>query len=255
MTPVPDPRKINRNNFEKRGGVFFPLNDFGCFGIDTYKIDKTVDKRGGSKAAMHGVTGNSMNVKEIPDNQFFLEYIEKPKTVEMFMTDMIHAMLFYGLPSLIESNVPNLLEKMKRENLTGFALRRKDKVKLIDNEKKFGGIPMVSVDVVQKHYFAIQTYIEKYVGEDDEGTYRDKGQMGMCPFSRMISSWKNFNPENRTQQDASISSGLAIMGAKMMFQHNSKKIDAENSSFFKGMFNEYDYSKGNIGCLPNHSSK
>ena len=236
------PKEELRNNFEVKGSQIIPLNDFGCFGIDPYKVSQTVDNRS-SKGAMHGCTSNSLNVTEIPDNEFFLEYIERPATVQMFMRDMMFAMLFYGLPALIENNVPNLLDELKRNNMTRFALRRRDKLKLSTDEKMLGGLPMTGEKVRQDHYFSIQTYIAKHVGEDLEGKYRDVNQMGNCPFNRMLDSWSKFNPQNRTSEDASISSGLAIMGNKMMFQHNRKSIDMKG---FEGFGKQYNYGGGNI---------
>jgi hypothetical protein len=63
----------------------------------------------------------------------------------------------------------------------------------------------------QAHADAIQTYIEKYVGLDMEGTYRDPDEMGSMYFIRTLEDWAKFDINNRTKHDASISSGLAIM--------------------------------------------
>jgi hypothetical protein len=44
-----------------------------------------------------------------------------------------------------------------------------------------------------------------------EGTYRDADDMGDMLFSRTLEDWAKFDINNRTEFDASISSGLAIM--------------------------------------------
>jgi hypothetical protein len=71
-------------------------------------------------------------------------------------------------------------------------------MKLSKTEKELGGIPNTSEDVKQSHAAAIESHIEKYIGMDLEGTFRDPDEMGSMPF-------------NRTLEDWSISSGLAIM--------------------------------------------
>ena len=83
--------------------------------------------------------------------------------------------------------------------------------KLSKTEKEIGGIPNSSEDVKQSHAAAIESYIEKYIGIDLEGTYRDQTTIGSMLFNRTLEEWARFDINNRTQFDATISSGLAIM--------------------------------------------
>tara|TARA_R110002020_G_scaffold112800_2_gene259639 strand:+ start:86 stop:466 length:381 start_codon:yes stop_codon:yes gene_type:complete len=83
--------------------------------------------------------------------------------------------------------------------------------KLSKTEKELGGIPNTSEDVKQSHAAAIESYIEKYVGLDLDGVYRDATEMGTMYFMRTLEEWSRFDINNRTQFDASISSGLAVM--------------------------------------------
>ena len=73
------------------------------------------------------------------------------------------------------------------------------------SEKEVGGIPNSSEDIKQAHAAAIETYIENFVGLKDTG-------YGDMYFQRTLNDWSKFNINNRTQHDASISSGLALMG-------------------------------------------
>ena len=84
-------------------------------------------------------------------------------------------------------------------------------MKLSKTEKELGGIPNTSEDVKQSHAAAIESYIEKYIGIDEEGTYRVQGDIGDMYFQRTLEDWAKFDITNRTRFDASISSGLAIM--------------------------------------------
>ena len=65
-----------------KGGLKYPGNEHcGAFGCDSYDISGTVDKRG-SNGSLHGLTKFSM--EDVPPNHFFLEYIARPQTAEIF---------------------------------------------------------------------------------------------------------------------------------------------------------------------------
>jgi len=194
-----------QNNIIHKQGKKYPGNEtLGAFGCDSYDISGTVDKRG-SKGALHGLTKFSM--EEIPANHFFLEYIARPQTAEIFFEDVLMACVFYGMPILCENNKPRLLYHFKRRGYRGFAMNRPDKIynKLSVTEREIGGIPNSSEDIKQAHAAAIESYIETYVGLRDDNTYGD------VYFQRTLNDWARFDINNRTTHDASISSGLAIM--------------------------------------------
>ncbi len=193
-----------QNRVIVKNGVKYPGNEHcGAFGCDSYDISGTVDKRG-SNGALAGLTKFSM--ENVPPNQFFLEYIARPQTAEIFFEDVLMACVFYGMPILCENNKPRLLYHFKRRGYRGFSMNRPDKVwnKLSITEKEIGGIPNSSEDIKQAHASAIETYINTYVGKTDEG-------YGSMYFQRTLEDWARFNINNRTSHDASISSGLALM--------------------------------------------
>ena len=150
---------------------------------------------------------------DAPSNEFFLEYVARPQTAEIFFEEVLMACVFYGMPVLAENNKPRLLYHFKNRGYRGFSLNRPDKRynKLSKTEKELGGIPNSSEDVKQSHASAVESHIEKYVGIDIEGTYRESGDMGSMPFIRTLEDWARFDINNRTKFDATISSGLACM--------------------------------------------
>ena len=152
-------------------------------------------------------------MEEIPSNHFFLEYIARPQTAEIFFEEVLMACVFFGMPILVENNKPRLLYHLKNRGYRGFSLNRPDKIfnKLSKTEKELGGIPNTSEDVKQSHASAIESYIEKYVGIDTNGINRVEGDMGDTYFHRTLEDWAKFDINNRTKFDASISTGLAIM--------------------------------------------
>ena len=200
---VPDYSLQNRQVI--KNGVKYPGNDhMGAFGCDSYDISGTVGGSG-SKGALHGLTKFSM--ENAPPNHFFLEYIARPQTAEVFFEDVLMSLVFYGMPLLAENNKPRLLYYLKRRGYRGYSMNRPDKLwnKLSVAEKEIGGIPNSSEDIKQAHAAAIESYIDKYVGLLDDNTY------GTLYFSSTLNDWSKFDINKRTKFDAAISSGLAIM--------------------------------------------
>jgi len=212
------PKKNMQNRYKKNNrGDFFPLNEhLGAFGCDSYDISGTVGG-GASNGALHGIT--KFNMDDAPSNQFFLEYVARPQTAEIFFEEVLMACVFYGMPILVENNKPRLLYHFKNRGYRSFSINRPDKLKhkLSKTEKELGGIPNSSEAVKQAHAAAIESYIETYVGlvKEDE--------MGYMPFSRTLEDWAKFDISNRTKFDASISSGLAVMACQRHLYQPVKK--------------------------------
>ena len=208
------PDQAMRNRVIVKNGRKHPGNDhIGVFGCDPYDISGVVGG-GGSAGALHGLT--TFHMENAPTNHFFLEYIARPQTAEIFFEDVLMACHFYGMPILVENNKQRLLYHFKNRGYRAFSLNRPDKhiSKLSKTELELGGIPNSSEDVKHAHANSINTYIEEYVGLDQEGNYRDKDTMGDMYFTKTLEDWARFDINNRTKHDASISSGLAIMASR-----------------------------------------
>jgi hypothetical protein len=157
------PPKNLQNRVILKDGVKCPGNEHvGAFGCDSYDISGTVDGKG-SNGSLHGLTKFSM--EDVPPNHFFLEYIARPQTAEMFFEEVLMALVFYGMPILAENNKPRLLYYLKRRGYRAFSMNRPDKIwnKLSVTEKEIGGIPNSSEDIKQAHAAAIESYIENSV--------------------------------------------------------------------------------------------
>jgi hypothetical protein len=217
------PAKHLQNNVHIRNGVKYPGNEhIGSFGCDSYDISAVVGGRG-SNGSLHGLT--KFNMDDAPSNEFFLEYIARPQTAEIFFEEVLMACVFYGMPILIENNKPRLLYHFKNRGYRHYCLNRPDKQynKLSKTERELGGIPNSSEDVKQSHASAIESYIERYIGFDMAGNYRDSDQIGNMPFTRTLEDWAKFDINDRTKFDASISSGLAIMANQKHLYQPEKK--------------------------------
>jgi hypothetical protein len=219
------PSKQLQNRVEVINGRKTPGNKhIGAFGCDSYDISGTVGG-GGSNGALHGLT--MFNMDDAPSNEFFLEYIARPQTAEMFFEDVLKACVFYGMPILIENNKPRLLYHFKNRGYRSFCLNRPDKVynKLSKTEKELGGIPNSSEAVKQAHASAIESYIDANIG------MKENNEMGDCVFVRTLEDWAKFDISNRTKFDASISSGLAIMACQKHLYIPEQKVSKIKINF------------------------
>lgn len=214
-----------RNKFIMKNGKRYPGNEeLGAFGCDPYDISGVVGG-GGSNGALHGLTGTSLD-PDAPSNTFFLEYVARPQTADIFFEEVLKACVFYGMPILAENNKARMLYHFKNRGYRGYSMNRPDRnySQLSKTELEIGGIPNTSEDIKQTHASCIESYIEQYVGFDSEGTYRDPEEIGNMYFIRTLEDWAKYDINNRTKFDASISSGLAIMATrKHMFKTESKK--------------------------------
>ena len=216
-----------QNKILLKNNIKYPGNEhIGAFGCDSYDISGTVDGKG-SKGALHGLTKFSM--EEAPTNHFFLEYIARPSTAEMFFEDVLMALHFYGMPILAENNKPRLLYYLRRRGYRQYSMNRPDKSfnKLSTAEKEIGGIPNSSEDIKQAHAAAIEMYIQDHVGKNEAGEY------GSMYFNKTLNEWSRFDINKRTKFDATISSGLAVMACnRHLYSPNVEKQKAKvNLSF------------------------
>ena len=213
------PKTQLQNKVVLKNGIKYPGNEhMGAFGCDSYDISGTVDGEG-SKGALHGLTRFSM--EDAPANSFFLEYLSRPPTAEIFFEDVLMALVFYGMPILCENNKPRLLYYLRRRGYRGFSMNRPDKIwnKLSVAEKEVGGIPNSSEDIKQAHAAAIEMYIQSHVGIKQDGTFGD------LYFNALLNDWSRFDINKRTAYDASISSGLAIMANNRHLYRPNAKIE------------------------------
>jgi hypothetical protein len=229
------PPKHLQNRVIIKDGLKYPGNEhLGAFGCDSYDISGTVDVRG-SNGSLHGLTKFSM--EDVPPSHFFLEYIARPQTSEIFFEEVLMALVFYGMPILAENNKARLLYYLKRRGYRPFSMNRPDKAwnNLSPTEKEIGGIPSAGQDIIQAHASAIETYIEDYVG------YKESGYGDMY-FQKTLNDWSRFNINNRTKHDATISSGFAIMACNKHLYSPSTPYKKEKVELNFKKYNNRGYS-------------
>lgn len=230
------PQPHLQNKVIIKNGIKYPGNEhMGAFGCDSYDISGTVDGRG-SNGSLHGLTKFSM--EDSPANSFFLEYIARPQTAEIFFEDVLMSLVFYGMPILAENNKPRLLYYLRRRGYRGFSMNRPDRTwnKLSTAEKEVGGIPNSSEDIKQAHAAAIEMYINDHVGHIENGRY------GSMYFNDTLNDWAKFDINRRTKFDASISSGLAIMGCNRHLYAPNVKVERQKVNINIARYKNDGYS-------------
>lgn len=236
-----------RNRVRKDGlGKFHPLNtECVRFGCDPFSYKSTHGK--GSKGSIHGKTV-TLPDGGAPSNKFVVEYIARPPDEIIFFEDVIKVIRFYGAPILVESNRMDLLRHMYNRGYRGFVMDRLDrpKHKLNPQEKKYGGQMMSGQDILESHISAIGTWVQNYVGVymDEERNIRPIGEMGDMVFNETLVDWLKFNPDKRTEYDATISSGLCIMACQPeKYVGKVTEVKSIDISTLLPKFN----NKGNVG--------
>lgn len=234
-----------RNRVREVNGKFFPMN-LECvrFGCDPFSLKSTHGK--GSKGGLHGKTITAPE-GGAPNNKFVVEYLARPADETVFFEDVIKCVRFYGAPILVESNRIDLLRHMRNRGYRGFAMDRLDrqKSKLNPNEVEYGGQLMSGQDILDSHINSIGLWVERYVGvySDEEKVVRPLGEMGDMPFQETLKDWLKFNPDKRTEYDATISSGLAIMACSTERYRGKKQKPKRNH--VKSLIKKYN-NKGSI---------
>lgn len=229
-----------RNKKEKRtlNGVnaWAPLAEhIGAFGVDPYNRSKGADGRG-SKGAIHLYT--KTNTSDLPNETFIVEYIDRAPTVELFFEDVLMLMVYYSMPMLCEESNDKFLTMIYDRGYRHYSMNNPFKFydELTPNQKKYGGAPPQDSKIGDAQFFAIQTYIEQYIGYSDDSSIREPGTIGYMPFNRTLLQWKDVDPDDRTKFDAYISSSLALLA-------NQRRVrKAPEKKSWINPFKKYDNS-------------
>lgn len=215
----------------------------GAFGVDPYNRSKTSDGRG-SSGSIHLST--KTNTTYLPNEAFILEYIDRPRKVEDFFEDVIKVMVYYSMPALIEQSNEQFLKLIKERGYRNFSMNNPFKLwkDLNPTEKLYGGAPQQDTKIGDQQFYAIESYIEDYVGvarETRKEIDRIQGQMGWMPFSRTLTQWKDVDTTNRTKYDAYISSSLSRLANQKRKLKTETKV--KKLSFFTKYNNDTNRSK------------
>jgi len=220
----------------ERGKLVPPHAHIGCGGVDSYDLDATVDGRG-SKGACH--LFNKFNL-EHPSNIFVAEYVSRPPMASIFYEDILMAAVYYGYPLLIENNKYGIVRYFEQRGYDGYVMDRPAHLRSSSHSSnvKTKGIPSNSQEVIQAHAQAIEDYVHKHVG------YNENGEPGRMYLNRTLEDWIGFKINDRTKYDLSISSGLALLASQKVKEQKPKSNFNE-----KQFFREYKVGGDGLSIL------
>lgn len=182
-------------------------------GTDPYNRSQGADGRG-SKGAIHIQT--TFNTTDLPNDAYIVEYIDRASTVELFFEDVLLLLVYYSVPMLAELSNEKFLSMIKDRGYRHYSLNTPFKLwkDMTPTEKEYGGASAQDSKIGLQQFYAIESYIENYVGYAMTDTYRPIGTIGFMPFNRTLKQWREVDtktPGGRTKQDGFISSSLAAL--------------------------------------------
>jgi hypothetical protein len=145
---------------------------------------------------------------------------------------------------LAELSNERFLAMIKDRGYRHFSLNNpfKTYLELNPTEKEFGGAPPQDAKIGDQQFYAIESYIEDYVGVARESNNRQQGEMGEMVFTRTLMQWKDVDPKARTKYDAYISSSLSRLGNQ---KRESKTREVKKRT---NPYQKYN-NKGNLSTI------
>lgn len=236
------PHPDYRNKWEEkfRNGTFAkaPMAEYiGGFGVDPYNRSINADGRG-SKGSIIGSTKTHTD-DIFPNENVFLEYIDRPKKVKLFFEDVIMCAVYFSMPFLAEQSNDQFLAYVKDRGYRHYSANNPFKLykDLSPQEKEFGGAPQQDSKIGEGQFYATESFVEDYVGIAREQTNRPVGEIADMPFTRTLMQIKEVDTSNRTKYDAYIAFSLS----RLLNQKRIKKEEFKSTPVFIP-FQKYDNS-------------
>lgn len=189
------PEDANTNKWNFQHGQKTPLNtDYGACGIDTFSNSEKTAEKGSDAAALIHKRYNALD----PENSGMPVGlgIGRPKN-KLFWHQQVFWMLeFYGIKALIERSPTDWYDYAEAHNLLGYCIKTNLKI----NGKEVYGIAPQDKEAREQHLTEMIEWAE--------------GNMEKLWFLRVIIDMFGFNVKDRTDFDACMAFGYALMACK-----------------------------------------
>lgn len=210
------PKKEDRNRKSIKGGIWHPENTWlGASGIDPYRVD-VVQYGKGSNGSCHMFT--RANTK-YPSNTCFARYNGRPETLYMCSEEVLMAHIYYGIQALIESQVDIMIRHWEELGFQGYLMKSPPKLTPKGARRRGYGISTSGANVRESMVLEIQTYVDDYVGQLEDGS------MGQLYFNESIKDLAEFDINNATKHDDSISFGVGLLALRNHTEIKKTKVD------------------------------
>ena len=196
-----DPNKIYENN-----GVYLPNNNFSYrIGYDTFKYDKTKDKRRSNAAAFVYSINDDLYPSEF-DNMFVLRYSDRPESRRKANMCVLMMAWLCGCQMLVEKNAGDHYREHYREwGCEGFLM-------WLPNESE----PGITTDGSGKTVQSICNYTEQYINEHIKKVF-------FKTLIRKETGWMGFKVEDTQKFDEPMAAGITLIAVKG--KHYRRTID------------------------------
>jgi hypothetical protein len=185
-------------------GLDAPANGWlGGGGVDPYKADQTSDGRG-SSGSCHIVTRYNM---KYPSNVCIARYNGRPETLYLCSEQLLMAHIYFGVPCLIEREVDTMIRHWEDLGYKNYLIKSPPHL-TPKGSRNIGksGINTSGANVREALLLALQTYVNESIG------MLSSGKMGSFYFNETLYDLANFDINNATIHDDSMSLGIALLG-------------------------------------------
>lgn len=187
-----EPNKVYENN-----GVYLPNNNFSYrIGYDTFKYDKTKDKRRSNAAAFVYSIKDDMYPSEY-DDMFVLRYANRPESRRKANMCVLMMAWLCGCQMLVEKNAgDHYREHYKDWGCEGFLM-------WLPNETE----PGITTDGAGKTIQTICNYTEQYINEHIK-------KVLFKTLIRKETGWMGFKVEDTQKFDEPMAAGITLIAVK-----------------------------------------
>ena len=214
------PDEEDRNKFSSVGNSRTPAVDLFVSSCDPFSHKIVQDEKRMSMAGSHVMT---VSGGKYPNRTFVMQYHGRRSDPNDFFEDMIKQCVFYSCKILPENQKYEIINYFSKRGYAGYIERNP-----LNEKKEELGISTRGEDTRTQMVNGLSSYVKQEVGQQADGSYKDQ------PFQRLLEDWRDFEPENWTKYDLTVSSMICII---MNLKKKEKKPTTINLS---GMIKRYD---------------
>jgi len=213
------PDKEDRNLISQRGTGKTPTGNNFVSSVDPFSHRLVQDEKRASMAASHvmTITGGKYN-----DRTFVLQYHGRRSDPNDFFEDMIKQCVFYSCKLLPENQKYEVINYFRKRGYAGYIQQNPL------NEKTEDGISTRGDNTRSTLVNRLASYIDDELGQQADGTYKD------VPFTSLLEDWRDFDSENWTKFDLTVSAMICILAATEKKEQKVSKIT------LKGFIQKFD---------------
>lgn len=213
------PDEEDRNKISLRGSGRTPLGNNFVSAVDPFSHRIVQDEKRASMAASHVMTITSGKYN---NRTFVMQYHGRRSDPNDFFEDMIKQCVFYSCKILPENQKYEIINYFRKRGYAGYIEQNPL------NEKEEDGISTRGDNTRSTLVNRLASYIDEEVGQQKDGSYKD------VPFTSLLEDWRDFDSENWTKFDLTVSAMICILAATERKQTQHKRVS------LKGFIQKFD---------------